>query len=111
MPAIQIENNIAAAGVVANLFAGSAYEFSRGRTLVSLGVVAAATGTFVTIQSGSDVLLEESPPFVLAGFPLVPDHMYYNDVMENGDRLRVSARNPSGGAVIHRALALMSAVG
>jgi hypothetical protein len=110
MSAIQIENNVGVGATVSNLFNGSAFEYSRGRQLLSLGVCAAATGTFITIQSGSDVLLEESPPFVLTTFPIIPDHMFYNDVMEPFDRLRVQARNPTAGAVIHRAIALMSAV-
>jgi hypothetical protein len=110
MPAIQAEVSLAAGASNANLFNGSAFEYSRGRNVLSLGVTAAATGTFITIQSGADVILEESPPFVLTTFPIVPDHMFYNDVMEPFDRLRVSARNPTGGAVIHRAIALITQV-
>jgi len=108
MPAIQIETSVAAGAVNSNLVAGSAFEYSRGRNLLSLGVTAATTGTFITIQSGADVLLEESAPFVLAGFPLNPDQMYYNDVMDPFDRLRIVARNPTGAAIIHRCLALLT---
>lgn len=110
MPAIQVEVSIGAGASNNNLFAGSAFEFARSRSLISLGVTAAATGTFITINSGSDVVLEESPPYVATVFPVVPDQMFYNDIMEAGDRLRLAARNPTGGAVIHRAIALMSAV-
>lgn len=110
MPAIQVEVSVAAGASNPNLFTGSAFEFSRSRSLVSLGVTAAATGSFVTINSGSDVILEESPPYVATVFPVVPDQMFYNDIMEAGDRLRCSARNPTGGAIIHRAIALISAV-
>ena len=111
MPAIQTETSIAAAGVSSNLVAGSAFEYARGRQLLSLGCVASVTGGFITIQSGSDIILEEAPPFVLTTFPVVPDHMFYNDVMEAFDRLRVSARNPTGGAIIFRVLALLQPVG
>lgn len=108
MPAIQVETSIAAGGSTPNLFTGSAFEFSRGRQALSLGVTAAATGTFLTINSGGDVVLEESPPYVATVFPIVPDQMFYNDIMEPMDRLRVAVRNPSGGAVIHRAIALLT---
>jgi hypothetical protein len=108
MPAIQVEVSVAANSANSNLFSGSAFEYSRGRNLLSLGVTAAATGTFVTINSGADVVLEESPAFVKTSFPIVPDEMYYNDIMEPFDRLRVSVRNPTGAAVIHRAIALLS---
>lgn len=111
MPAMQIEVSVGAGATNSNVFTGSAYEYSRGRQLLSLGVTAASTGSFITIQSGSDVLLEESAPFVLTTFPIVPDHMFYNDVMEAFDRLRVAVRNPSGGAIVHRSLALLQPVG
>ncbi len=108
MPAIQVEVSVAAAGSNSNIFTGSAFEYSRGRNLLSLGITAAATGTFITINSGADVILEESPPYVSTLFPVVPDQMFYNDVMEPFDRLRVNVRNPTAGAVIHRAIALLS---
>lgn len=111
MPAMQVEVSVAAAGTNTNIFAGSAFEYSRGRQILSMGVTAAATGSFITIQSGADVILEESPPMVLTTMPIVPDHMYYNDVMEMFDRLRVQVRNPSGGAIVHRSIALLTAVG
>lgn len=108
MPAIQVEVSVAAAASNSNIFTGSAFEYSRGRNLLSLGITAAATGTFITINSGADVILEESPPYVSTLFPVVPDQMFYNDVMEPFDRLRVNVRNPTAGAVIHRAIALLS---
>lgn len=110
MPAIQVEVSIGAGGSNQNLFNGSAFEYSRGRNLLSLGVTAAATGSFITIQSGADIVLEESPPYVATLFPVVPDQMFYNDVMEPFDRLRVFTRNPTGGAIIHRAIALLTPI-
>lgn len=108
MPAIQVEVSIPAAGSTPNLFNGSAFEYSRGRNLLSLGVTAAAAGSFITINSGADVILEESPPFVKTSYPIVPDEMFYNDIMEPMDRLRVAVRNPTAAAIVHRAIALLS---
>ena len=108
MPAIQVETSVGAGATNTNIIAGSAFEYARGRQALSLGVTAAATGTFVTIQSGADVILEESPPYVATVFPIVPDQMFYNDIMEMFDRLRIQCRNPTGGAVIHRAIALLT---
>lgn len=104
MPVIQRETSIAAGAVNDNLLSGSAFEFLRSNSLVSIGVTAAATGTFVTIQSGSDVVAEEFPPAIQTRFPIIPDEMYYSDVGAAGDRLVIRARNPTGGAVVHRAL-------
>lgn len=110
MPAIQAEVSVGATSSNSNIFSGSAFEYARGRTALSLGVVAAATGTFITIQAGADIVLEESAPMVLTTMPIVPDHMYYNDIMEPFDRLRVSVRNPTAGAIIHRAIALLTSL-
>jgi len=108
MPAIQVEVTVPLNGSVANIFVGSAFEYSRGRQLLSLGVTAAATGTFTTIQSGADIVLEESPTYIATQFPIVPDQMFYNDVMEPMDRLRVNMRNSTGANIIGRGLALLT---
>jgi len=110
MPVMQVEVSVAATSSNSNIFAGSAFEYARGRTAMSCGVVAAATGTFVTLQAGADIILEESAPMVLTTMPIVPDHMYYNDILEPFDRVRLSVRNPTGGAVIHRAIALLTPI-
>lgn len=108
MPAIQIEVSVAANTSNSNLVAGSAFEIARSRCLLSLGVTAAATGTFTTIQSGSDVILEESATYIATQFPIVPDQMFYNDIMEAMDRLRIGIRNSTGGAIVCRTIALVT---
>lgn len=108
MPAIQQEVSIAANTTNSNLVAGSAFEYSRGRQLLSLGVTAAATGTVTTIQSGADVILEESATYISTTFPIVPDQMFYNDIMEMFDRLRIQVRNTTGGALVARCIALLT---
>ncbi|OQB91066.1 MAG: hypothetical protein BWX86_02099 [Verrucomicrobia bacterium ADurb.Bin122] len=110
MPAIQTETSVGATSSNSNLVAGSAFEYSRGRNVLSLGVTASATGSFITINSGADVILEESPPYVSTLFPIIPDQMFYNDVMEAMDRLRIACRNPTGGAITLRVLALLTPV-
>lgn len=102
MPVIMKETAVAATSVNDNLVSGSAFEFARTRQIVSIGLTASATGSFVTIQSGSDVVLEESPPYVATVFPVIPDQMFYTDVMEAGDRLVVRVRNPTAGSITHR---------
>lgn len=104
MPVMQFETAVGAGLSNNNFLAGSAFEFARMRQVVSIACVASATGGFITIQSGSDVLLEESPPLVLTTMPTIPDHFYYNDVMEIGDRLKIAARNPTGGSITFRGI-------
>lgn len=110
MPVIQVASSIAAGGVNTNLVAGSAFEFARTRQVVSIGLTQAATGMFATIQAGADIIAEEFEPSILTRFPIIPDDMYYTDVMEVGDRLRISVRNPTGGAIIARTLVQISPI-
>lgn len=110
MPMMMIEQSIAAGAVNSNLFTGSAFEFSRGRNIVSLGIAQAATGMFATLQAGADIIAEEFAPPILTRYPIIPDEMYFTDVMENGDRLVARVRNPTGGALVARAVAQLSAI-
>ena len=41
---------------------------------------------------------------------LGPDNMYFTDLMEQGDRLVIRVRNPTGGALTARAVVQTSAV-
>lgn len=102
MPSIQKETAVAAGAVNDNLWSGSAFEYMRGNGVVSAAVVASATGTFITIQSGPDIVLEESPPMVLGTMPIIPDHFFYNWGAAIGDRLVCRGRNPTGGSITFR---------
>lgn len=104
MPVIQREVSVAAGAVNENLLSGSAFEFARQNSLVSIGVAQSATGGFCTINSGADVIAEEFPPSILTRYPIIPDEMYYSDVAAAGDRLVVRYRNPTGGALTVRVI-------
>lgn len=104
MPVIMRETSVAANATDPNLLSGSTFELMRNNVFLSIGVTAAATGTFVTIISGSDIVVEESPPPILTRYPVIPDEMYFNDVATVADRLVISARNSTGGAIILRSL-------
>lgn len=102
MPVIQRETVLAAGASVQNILEGSAFEFLRAPSVVTFAIVASATGAFATIQSGADVVAEEFTPLVRAGFPVIPDDFYYSDYGAPGDRLRIPARNPTGGSITVR---------
>lgn len=110
MSVIQKEITVGIGATIENALSGSAFEFLRRNSIVSLGVTAAATGTFVTIQSGADVILEEAPPMVQTTFPRIPDEMAYNFAGVGGDRLVVRLRNPTAGAIIMRVIAQIAEV-
>jgi len=110
MPNIMFEESIAAGGGNSNLVSGSAFEFAKGPQVVSIGVTAAAAGMFVQIQSGGDVVCEEFSPPVATLYPKIPDEMYFTDAMDNGDRLRISVRNPTAGAIVIRGVVQISSL-
>lgn len=108
---IQKETSVAAAGSNDNLVSGSAFEYLRAPSLVSIGCVASATGTFITIQVGPTILLEESPPTVKTTMPVVPDDFLYQAYGAPGDRLVIRARNPTAGAITLRTVVQITDAG
>jgi len=110
MPTIQKEVSIAAGATNPNILSGSAFEYPERNAIVSLGITAAATGTFATVQAGGEVVMEESAPIVKTVMPVVPDDFVLNFAAVQGRRLIVAVRNPTGGAVIHRAIAQLTYV-
>ena len=110
MPVMQKEVSIPANAVVENILSGSAFEFARANALMVAGVNAAATGVFVTIQTGADIVLEESPAKISTSFPVIPDEFYYADVAAAGDRLVIRCRNSTGGALVVKAIVQLTSV-
>lgn len=110
MPMIMIEKSIAAGAVEPNAVSGSAFEFARARQVVSMGWGQSATGGFMTLQAGADSIAEEHSVPILTRYPIIPDEMYFTDVMEPGDRLVARYRNPTGGALTLRGVVQMSGV-
>jgi hypothetical protein len=99
MQVIQRVTPIAPNSVNDNVLSGSAFEFAKGASLVSIGLAAAAAGLQVTIQSGGQSIVEESPPLVKTTGISTEDDMYYNFGAIAGDRLVIRARNTTGGAI------------
>lgn len=115
MSVIQNQLSLAAGAASANLLAGSAFEFARSKQLISIGVAATLTGTFIGITVGADLVLEDTPPLVIVaatngGYPIIPDDMFYNDVAQPGDRIVIRARNPTAGAIVLSWLVQISAL-
>lgn len=110
MPMIMIETAVLTLTSNNNLVAGSAFEFARARQVVSMGWVQSATGGFMTLQAGSDIVAEEFSVPILTTYPVVPDQMYFTDIMEPGDRLVARYRNPTGGTLTVRGVVQTSPV-
>lgn len=93
------------ANAQANVLSGTQYEFLPpgmfpNGALVEFGTVTDATGVLRTVQTGSDVVEEESP-IQLATIntqPIYPDHFTLNDLVGPGERINVKVRDTSGAA-------------
>lgn len=97
MPMIRKEVSIAANTTVDNIVSGSIYEFMPWNAALTIGSQASATGLVVTLNSGSDTILEESPVPIQDRFPIIPDDMDVNDVAAAGERLVIKVRNTTAG--------------
>lgn len=104
MPQITVRTALAASSTALPL-QGTQYEFlppamfPRG-ALVEFGTLADATGVLRTVQTGSDVIEEESP--VALGTinvqPVYPDNFTLNDLVGPGERINLKLRDTSGAA-------------
>jgi len=99
MPSILRSPAILANTVVENTLQGSAYEFVRGRGVVSFGVAASAVGMICNIQAGASIVAEAFPSPILSRYPILPDEFYFNEVVDTGDRLVVRAQNTTAGTL------------
>lgn len=86
-----------------NALSGTQYEFlppgmfPRG-AFVEFGTTADATGVLRTVQTGSDVVEEESPVNLgtINVQPVYPDHFTLNDLVGPGEKINVKLRDTSG---------------
>jgi len=82
---------------------GTQYEFLPGSmfprgALVEFGTLTDATGVLRTVQTGSDVVEEESPVNVgtINIQPVYPDGFTLNDYVAPGERINLKLRDTSG---------------
>lgn len=101
MPVIKKSASIAAGATVDNALSGSAFEYLPYNAQVRYAVIGSGTGIVATVQSGSDVLMEESPISTQNRFGLFPDDFDLSDVAAGGERQIVKLRNTSAGALTY----------
>lgn len=92
MPTLMRTTTFGGAGSNANVNAGSIFETARRRWVLSMGIVQSVAANFAGINVGPDVVSEEHEPMVLATYPIVPDHFFYTDVADQGDKVVMFVR-------------------
>lgn len=110
MSVIMRETSVAASATVDNFISGSAFEIAVRPVLVSIGMTQSATGLVMTITSGSDLILEEAPIPIKTTYPVIPDEMFFSDVMMPGERLVIRIRNTTAGALTGRCVVQVNAL-
>lgn len=102
-----------------NIWSGSAFEYLRGPSLISIGLVtpAAAGGLLSACYVGSNLIAEEylvptdNRGAAAGAGPLGSDDFYLMAAGNGGDRLVSTLRNPTGGALTYSAVALITPAG
>jgi hypothetical protein len=107
---IQRETVLTANQTVDNIVSGSAFEFMRNASIVSIGIVGSATGLVASIIAGGQTIVEESPLLIKTAFPSTEDDMYYQFGAAPNDRLVVRVRNTTAGSLTVRILAQIQPV-
>lgn len=106
MPTLMRTTTFGAAGSNANVNAGSIFETARRRWVLSMGIVQSVTANFAGINVGPDVVSEEHDPFVLTTYPIIPDHFFYTDVADPGDKVVMFVRATV--AVVYRSVVIIA---
>jgi len=102
-----------------NVWAGSAFEYLRGPSFLSIGLMTPGTagGLLAAQYVGSALIAEEHEvPFAAptvwgSNQPSLSDGMYMNAGGVGGDRLVTTLRNPTGGTLTYTALAIIQPAG
>lgn len=105
MPVMKKTAAVLTGQTVDNVFSGSAFEFLKYNASVRFAINGSAAGFVATVQSGSDVLMEESAINVQNRFGVFPDDFDLADIAEAGDRIIVKLRNTSAGTLTYYATA------
>lgn len=109
MSVLQREISIPANSTVENIYAGSAFEFSRANAVMQCALVGNVTGLVGTIQVGSRVVMEESPLAIKTTMPIIPDDFYYTEGVLQNERIIARVRNTTGAAIICRSIVQLQA--
>lgn len=102
-----------------NIWSGSAFEYLRGPSLVSIGLVtpAAAGGLLSAFYCGSALIAEEytvptdNRGAAAGAGPLGSDDFYLQAAGGAGDRIVSTLRNPTAGTLTYSAVAIITPAG
>jgi hypothetical protein len=105
---------LAAGGSVANVWSGSAFEYLRAPSFVSLGICSLTTfalkGLLSTFYIGANLIAEEftvpnvDPAIFGLDHPQIANNFFIQAAGNGGDRVVSTVRNPTAGAITGTAI-------
>lgn len=99
MPRMTDVRSVAANSTVENVLTGKIHEFLPVNSLVRAMLVAAAVGLRATLIIGNEVLVNDQEVSGANRFPVYPDDVMVEGAGFSGDRIVLSLRNTTGGAI------------
>lgn len=99
MPIIQKSLTASASTSYPNILSGEFFEFLPYNALIEVGLNQSATGLTCDFISGTDVVAKDYIPLIKATMPIYPDEFTLQDIAAAGERLVLSVRNTTAGAL------------
>lgn len=102
MPSTKLATSIGATTINENVLSGTDFEFVPWPALVSISATGSATGLILDLKADNEDLVAQAIPNVAAaaGRVIVPDDtIIAQEPVRGGQRLKVRANNPTGGAL------------
>lgn len=99
MPALQASVLVAANSSIENIITGSQFEYAPMNMQINVALVGSAAGLVCDVTTGSDVVAENFACSAFNRFPLIPDDFITQDVVRQGERIKVRVRNTTAGAL------------
>lgn len=99
MPTIQNSVSVAANSTNDNVITGSQFEFLPYNAKLDFGLCGSAAGLEVDVYTGQDTVAERYAVNTQNRFPINPDDFVLSDIAMAGERVKVRARNTTGGAL------------
>lgn len=104
MPLMQTRVSVPASSTVENVLSGLQFEYLPRPSMLEIALVAASgnPGDLTVDVSIGDVglLAENVPVGKISSVVTIPDDLYINEAAPAGSRLKIRARNSTGGAII-----------
>lgn len=104
MAVMSDNQSVAPNATIENILAGKLHEFLPEASIVTIAISAAAVGMNATALIGNESIMQDQEVSSSNRFPVTPDDIIAQGAGFEADRLIVSLRNTTAGAIIVRSM-------